>query len=165
MTAGPPIQRRVTIRPVRVSLEGGSVFALRVIVRSAMEGRVLQPGDQVPHFDVTDSRGQAVHYRAIWQRKNLVLVTLPDPPGAMTDYASQVDARIPALTALDAECVMTRDTVAGIPAPGVVVADRWGEIVHAASGSHVADLPRPDELLEWVAYVQRRCPECEGEAK
>ena len=55
--------------------------------------------------------------------------------------------------------------MAGAPSPGVLIADRWGEIAYITSGSNIADLPRLPEILEWVAYLQARCPECEGETK
>jgi hypothetical protein len=71
---------------------------------------------------------------------------------------------MPALTERHTECVITRDVVAGAPSPGIVVADRWGEIVHVARGSQGTPLPEPDELLEWIDYVQHQCPECQGEA-
>lgn len=126
---------------------------------------MLRPGDLVPHFDVTNLQGEAVTYSTIWQRRNLVLVTLPpsDPARTFTNYAAEVAADIPA--GGDTACVLTRDVVTGIPSPGIVVADRWGEIVHIASGAQVAELPSVSELVEWVSYVQHRCPECEGEAR
>ena len=126
---------------------------------------MLRPCDLVPHFDVTNLEGQAVTYSTIWQRRNLVLVTLPasDPDGAFSNYAGRVAADVP--TAGDTACVITRDVVTGIPSPGIVVADRWGEIVYVADGTQVAALPSTQELVEWVSYVQHRCPECEGEAK
>jgi hypothetical protein len=46
-----------------------------------------------------------------------------------------------------------------------VVADRWGEIVFAEEKSDVADLPGPQELVDWLNYVMNQCPECEGEAR
>jgi hypothetical protein len=65
----------------------------------------------------------------------------------------------------DTEWIVTRDAVEGLPCPGVVVADQWGEIAHVVRSLQVEDLPAPDELIEWVRYLQYRCPECEGEAK
>jgi hypothetical protein len=84
-----------------------------------------------------------------------VLVTLP----------SQLISHMPEFSQHDTACVITRDHVPEIPSPGVVVADRWGEIVHIAAGADVDGLPLPRELLEWTGYVQHQCPECEGEAK
>jgi hypothetical protein len=119
----------------------------------------------VPHFEVTDLRGKRVRYSAIWQRKNLVLVTLPDPDSSSRDYADQLMAQVPGPNEDDTAWILTRDSVAGLPQPGVVVADRWGEIVHVAHPSAVHDLPGPDDIAEWVRYLQHRCPECEGEAR
>jgi hypothetical protein len=131
------------------------------------EARMLRPRDLIPHFEVTNLQGETVVYSTIWQRRNLVLVTLPAsaPDGAFRSYVSEIAAEVRALIRHDTECVITRDTVIGIPCPGVVIADRWGEIVHVASGSQVADLPHPREVVEWVTYVQHQCPECQGEVK
>jgi peroxiredoxin len=127
---------------------------------------MLQRGDSVPHFEVKTIGGELFSYSTIWQRKNLVLVAIPaaelEAPGT---YVSQLVARRSEFTANDAECVVTGDRVPGIQSPAAVVADRWGEIVHVANTSRVDDLTSPDELLDWVDYLDRRCPECEGEAK
>jgi hypothetical protein len=60
--------------------------------------------------------------------------------------------------------VVTRDTVMGVRTPSVVIADRWGEVLHITEPSSSAGLPPPDELIEWIDYIRQRCPECEGEA-
>jgi hypothetical protein len=46
--------------------------------------RVLQRGDQVPHFEVRTSGAELFRCASIWQRKNLLLVALPGdaPPDA-----------------------------------------------------------------------------------
>ena len=127
---------------------------------------MLQQGDLVPHFDVTTLQDRNVRYSTIWQRRNLVLISLPpSDPESSRAYTSQLAAEMPAFSEHETEWVVTRDIVAGLARPGVLVADRWGEIVHVAAGSDVADLPRPCELFEWVTYLQSQCPECEGEAK
>lgn len=127
---------------------------------------MLQPGDLMPHFDVTTIRGEQVAYSAIWQRRNLVLVTVPtsDPDGTFGGYISQL-ARGTASAADDTAWIITRDMVAGVPCPGVVVADRWGEVAHVASESQAGQLPLADEIVEWVTYLQHQCPECQGETK
>lgn len=126
---------------------------------------MLQPHDLVPHFEVTDLRGERVQYSSIWQRKNLVLVTLPDPDSSARGYGDWLMARVSGPTDDDTEWIVTRDRIAGLSAPGVVVADRWGEVVYVAYPSQVQDLPPPAEIAEWLRYLQYRCPECEGEAK
>jgi hypothetical protein len=124
----------------------------------------LQRGDQLPHFNVRTIGGDEFSYSTIWQRSSLVLVTLQDSTGE-SRYASALSAREPAFRELKGVCVITRDPVTGVPTPGAVIADRWGEIVHIATASDENELPTAAELLEWLDYVERRCPECEGEAK
>lgn len=124
----------------------------------------LQRGDAVPHFEVRTLEGTVLGYSAVWQRQNLVLVALP-AGGGDGDYLSALSARRAEFHDRASACVVTRDHVEGLPSPGVLVADRWGEIVFVATGSHVADLPPPAELLDWLEYVGHRCPECEGEAR
>jgi hypothetical protein len=126
---------------------------------------ILRRGDSVPHFEVKTIGGELFSYSTIWQRRNLVLFAIPvaesEAPGT---YVAQLVARRSEFTAKDAECVVTGDRVPGVQSP-TVVADRWGEIVHVATKSQVDDLTSPEELLDWVDYLERRCPECEGEAK
>ena len=123
--------------------------------------QTLRAGDQVPHFRVQDLDHTSVAYSQIWQRKNLVLVLLPGEPSADADgYAARLRERASELAAHDAACVISRDAVGGLPQPGVVVADKWGEIYFVASGP-VADLPDPDDIIEWLGYVQVQCPECQ----
>ena len=127
---------------------------------------MLAQGDAVPHVDLRTLDGGRFRYSAIWQRRNLVLVALPDAPSASSErYAVDLTARLHEFADEQAACVLTRDRVPGLPAPAVLVADRWGEIVHVTSARLAADLPPAQELLDWIVHLQMRCPECEGEAK
>jgi hypothetical protein len=127
--------------------------------------RVLQRGDQVPHFEVRTSGAELFRYASIWQHKNLLLVALPgDAPPDACDTLEQA-ARGDAFQPLESVCVVTRDRVPGLQAPAALVADRWGEIVYVTETSRVDELPTSSDLLDWLDYVDRRCPECEGEAK
>jgi hypothetical protein len=128
------------------------------------DAKTLQQGDQVPHFEVRTISGEVFSYAAIWQDRNLVLVTLPET-AADSGYASELSARKSAFNNLKGVCVVTRDRVPGVPAPGALVADRWGEVVHVATAPDVDSLPSPPDLIDWLDYVERRCPECEGETK
>jgi hypothetical protein len=126
----------------------------------------LQRGDLVPHFRVGTVDGRTVEYSSIWQRRNLVLVALTECHSAPSRmYVSELEAGFSAFQRHETECVITGDVVSGAVPASVLVADRWGEIVFVAHGSNVAALPRVPEILAWVAYLQTRCPECEGEAK
>ena len=126
--------------------------------------RHLGHGDQVPQFEVRTLDGDVFRYSTVWQRKNLVLVTLPDQADD-NGYPATLLARRAEFEHLDGVCVVTRDRLPGIATPGALVADRWGEIVYVAAPSLVSGLPAVSELIEWLDYLERRCPECEGEAR
>jgi hypothetical protein len=108
-------------------------------------------------FDVTTVDGRRVRYQDLWQRRELLLLSLPAPPSAgwMDDLRARVGGA--------AEVVVTTESVAGVPRPGVLVADRWGEPQHiAAIDPGALDL---DDLVDWVRFVRIQCPECQGEAR
>jgi hypothetical protein len=115
----------------------------------------MDKGNQLPHFDLVDVAGRRIRYSDIWQRKNLLLVSITDRA-----EAAAIEARAGDVAARDAVLVVTTAVVADAPRPGVVIADRWGEVQTIASGA-----PNPDDVIEWLDYVQQRCPECEGEAR
>ena len=127
---------------------------------------MLQRGDLLPHFTVTTLHGDEFSYATIWQRRNLVLVALPvtDSESARS-YVSELAARGAEFSDCDADCVITQDRVQAIPSPAVLVADQWGEIIYIAAKSDIRELPQVEEVLEWLRYVESRCPECEGESK
>ena len=122
---------------------------------------MLERGDQVPHFTVTQTDGSRANYSDIWQRRNLVLVCVP---GGI-DFAAGLKARASEVHAHDAVCVITAESIPGLPCPGIVVADRWGEIYFVTGASDVAALPSFDEILDWLRYVAHECPECQGETR
>jgi hypothetical protein len=124
---------------------------------------VIHVREAVPHFDVADIHGTRVSYATIWQRKHLVLVVLK--PGDEPHYVTRLGAVERELADLQTRLVITRESVAGIDAPGVIVADRWGEVAFARSAPTAGDLPDPAELVEWAQHLQHKCPECEGEAR
>jgi hypothetical protein len=137
-----------------------------MVNESSSHSARLQRGDPVPHFRVGTIDGRRIEYSTIWQRRNLVLVALTEPQSAPSrTYVSQLEAGWSAFQSHETECVITCDIVAGAASPAVLIADRWGEIVYVANRSSVAELPPLPEILEWVAHLQTRCPECEGETK
>jgi hypothetical protein len=90
---------------------------------------MLRRGDHVPHFSIRDLDGHEVAYDLIWQRQNLLLALIdPGDPDGAAAFADHLGGRLADLTAHDTACVVTRDVVAGAPSPGIVIADRWGEI-------------------------------------
>jgi hypothetical protein len=127
---------------------------------------MLQRGDLIPHFEVTTLGGERINYATIWQRRNLLLVTLRDSDSdAARNYVSELTDRIPQFRARKTECVMTREQLPGIPHPGALVADKWGEVIYVRAAAEVADLPSAEDLSDWIDYVESKCPECEGEAR
>jgi hypothetical protein len=127
---------------------------------------VLERGALVPHVVVTAIDGRRLDYgKSVWQRKNLVLVSVGSNPDAGS-AAEALQAGVARLSrAYDAECVITHEPVPGLPAPGMLIADRWGEIFVVASADLASGLPGCDEIAEWLSYVQRQCPECRGETR
>ena len=95
---------------------------------------MLHVGDAFPHIHVRTVDGQTFSYAAIWQHKQLVLVVVSTSQ-ADASYVSALSARASEFSALETECVMTRENVTGLRTPAVVVADRWGEVVHIAEPS------------------------------
>ena len=139
---------------------------------------MLDRGDLVPHFAAVDIDGARLVYAdAIWQRRTLVLVNVPAGPdapdrggmaGPGDDGGTAAEDLLryrDALTPLGTACVITRDPIPGLPAGGVVVADRWGEIAMVRHLDGPAALPPPVQLAEWVDFVERQCPECQGEVR
>jgi hypothetical protein len=49
---------------------------------------------------------------------------------------------------------------AGRPAPAVFVTDRFREIFAAYLPGRGPGLPRAQEILEWLAFIDIQCPEC-----
>jgi len=127
------------------------------------EDAVLRARDHVPHFTVSALDGRRVVYTEIWQRRHLLLLCLSDD-AASRQYVDDVRAALPDLDPDDVALVATTEQVDGVPRPGVLIADRWGEIVFVVEAADVRSLPPPAELREWLTFVQSRCPECEGEA-
>ncbi len=73
--------------------------------------------------------------------------------------------RQPELTSEDTHLIVTASRIEGIPAPAVVIANRWGEVYYVKSANSAAELPGPNELMEWVQYVRNECPECQGKTQ
>ncbi|MCC7009806.1 MAG: hypothetical protein IT184_13450 [Acidobacteria bacterium] len=128
----------------------------------------LHRGQSVPHIRVQTVTGRTFTYSDVWQHRNLVLVVLPAAFGRAEDEASslaELDRRRADFVQLQAEVVVTREPVPGLPAPAVLVADRWGEILYVDHPTDTRRWPATQELLDWLDWAERRCPECEGETK
>lgn len=126
---------------------------------------MLQRSDQVPHFQVTALDGHAVAYETFWQHRHLLLICVDDADDAASArlgaVARDLAARAADVDGLGARLVVTHDEVPGVPRPGVVIADRWGEVFTVIDDPARFDA---DDLVEWLRWLQMKCPECEGEA-
>jgi hypothetical protein len=125
----------------------------------------LREHDQMPMFTAAGTDGMLVRYADIWQRKNLLLVCLPADDPTSNTYAASLDVLAADLDACDAVLLVTEERIDGIPFPGVVVADRWGEVYHVKDADRAAALPAPGELSGWLRFVRNECPECQGETR
>ena len=129
-------------------------------------GTSLQRGALVPHFSVTTLDGERFDYSSIWQRRNLLLVVLPDEnDGTAVALVDTVGELTHSGDLAETVVVVTRSKVTGLPSPAVLIADRWGEIIHVAPVRDSAAAPTAAALREWLEYVWHQCPECEGEVK
>jgi hypothetical protein len=126
---------------------------------------MLQRGDQMPHVVLHQLDGAEVRYADIWQHRNLLLVMLPEDDAGFDQFAGQVRDRAADIAAAETVLVITREDVAGAPSPGLLIADRWGEIYFVVWARRAQELPPMEQLLDWLRYVQHECPECQGEVK
>lgn len=121
--------------------------------------------DLMPMFTAATGDGTVVRYEDIWQRKNLLLVSLPSDDPTSRAYAASLGVLEPSLAAYEASLLIVSTRIAGVPSPGVVVADRWGEVYHVQPAARASSLPRANELIDWLRFVRNECPECQGETR
>jgi peroxiredoxin len=133
-----------------------------IAARTAASVPLLDRGDQVPHFDVLTVDGQRVRYTEFWQHQNLVFVSLDlQSHPEHRQYAANLRARRDEFSGEETVLVISSEAVGGLPSPGVIVADKWGEIVHVFRPDEPgASMPDADDLLDWVHFVRIQCPEC-----
>ena len=96
----------------------------------------------MPMFSVASrAGGTRIDYHDVWQKENLVLVTLPEDDATAEAYAMSLVALEPEMASQDARVIVTATRIEGIPSPGVVVADRWGEVYYVQAANRAAELP------------------------
>ena len=116
---------------------------------------MLSRGMQLPHLTFLTVAGDRIVYRDFWQHHSVAIVCVADGTAAQPfiDAAAEFDRQ-------DAICIVTRESHGALPCPGIVVADRWGEIAHVGEA-----VPPVEDVLAWIEHLAHRCPECEGEVR
>jgi hypothetical protein len=122
----------------------------------------LRPGNLVSNFDGVTHDGREVPYEELWQRRNFVLFVVPAELGATaSSYFSALERRLADLKPADTSLVLSHQPINGVGMNGLVIADRWSEVVHAADlASDPASWPSIDDIVEWVEFIRSKCEEC-----
>jgi hypothetical protein len=122
----------------------------------------LTRGSLLPHFQAATLEGGTLRYADLWQKSNLVLLVLPR--GAAAEglaYLSDLRERLAAAGAGDTAAAAVHGPVEGLPDPAVILSDRWGEVIDIQPiGDGAANWPAPGDVVDWVDFIRRRCPEC-----
>ena len=125
---------------------------------------MLHSGDHVPHVSFRTIDAGTINYADLWQHRNLIVVSIPAEP-AFTDYAARLEQALRQRLPADTSLVISHDALPDLPAPAILVADKWGEIHYAHAASTLAEMLDSEAVLEWLTYVRVQCPECQGETK
>lgn len=125
-------------------------------------GERLRPGDLVSHFEGVTLEGRDVPHEELWQHRNVVLFVVPTELGtAASSYLTALEGRLSELKPSDTSLVLSRHAIDGVPMNTLVIADRWGEVVHLSQlGSDPTGWPSIDGVVEWVEFIRVKCPEC-----
>lgn len=152
------------------------------------EQAMLAPGDRLPDLELPGEPGRPPVRLLSPDRLAPVVLTLHHRCGPCAEYLAALDSEQADMKVWDGDPVVitcdagprpavappgglrvassdaARLRSAGIPVPGVLVADQWGELhlVQDAGAAH--RFPAPAEVIEWLRYLAIQCPECEGEA-
>jgi hypothetical protein len=126
------------------------------------QGDGVRPGALIAHFEGTTIHGGRCRYDELWQHRNLVLV-LAAPPLVQRaqQYLRSLEARLSELRPDDTSLVLCDHDISQLPPNTLVIADRWGEIAHIQNlSANPAAWPPLDEIVDWVHFIQMKCPEC-----
>ncbi len=107
--------------------------------------------------------------RALAQRENglrseqaQVLAVVAGAPEQAAHIKAGGELPFPVLADADGQVHRTLGAVTahGEPAPALFVTDRFGEVFAAFHVGKGQSLPDADDILDWVAFVNRQCEEC-----
>lgn len=122
--------------------------------------QMLERGSHVPHFVARAVDGSTFSYRDIWQRRNLILISAPATPdfaAALEAYGPALASRADDLALYEATVVLTHEAVDGLSSPGVLLADRWGEIYFVYEPANVAAMPTVTDLVDSLKVISFKC--------
>jgi hypothetical protein len=126
------------------------------------EGDGVRPGALIALFEGTTIHGHRCRYDELWQHRNLVLVlAAPSLVERAQQYLESLEARLSDLKPDDTSLVLCDHDISQLPLNTLVIADRWGEIAHIQNlPANPAAWPPLDDILDWVHFIQMKCPEC-----
>lgn len=148
----------------------------------AAEGSVPRRGQTFPGMELPDRSGRTVRISDYRGRRNLVIAFLgkvqPGELALLRELAQRHDdfrreeAEVLAVVAvgeihqplpfpllLDQDRDAHRRAGAG-EETAIYVTDRWAEILVELRPASTGKFPRAGDLLEWVDFANRQCPEC-----
>lgn len=91
---------------------------------------------------------------ALREEEAAVLAIGPDDRAGARDLASALGQPFPFLSDPDGKA-----TQPGLPAPALVVADRYGQVWAAWAGGEAHALPGVGEIADWLRFIGLQCPE------
>jgi hypothetical protein len=117
---------------------------------------VFERRARVPHFVVRSVDGATVDYRSIWQREQLLLICLDESATSdpLIRLAQDLATRGTDLSVVETSLVVTRESIAGLPCPALILADRYGEIFWTREPGGVTDA---DDVIDSLRVIQSRC--------
>jgi hypothetical protein len=121
---------------------------------------LLERGSRVPHFSVRTTDGVPTDYRDIWQRRNLLLLSVADSRESrdvLEAYTTALSGRARDLALYETTVILTHDRIDGLPSPGVLIADRWGEVYFVYTPASVASMPAVDDLVDGIKVIAYKC--------
>jgi peroxiredoxin len=101
-------------------------------------------------------------YPEIAGEETEVLAMVPEGARETALVGDRDDLPFPVLADEAGEAHRAAGAVAidGKPDMAVYIIDRYGEIYAAFHAGKGDVLPSPEEILDWIRYIQSQCPEC-----
>jgi peroxiredoxin len=102
------------------------------------------------------------HYAEIAGEEAEVLSAVPATVRESALFGDRFDLPFPVLADEAGEAHRAAGAVAidGKPDMAVYIIDRYGEIYAAFHAGKGDVLPSPEDILDWIRYIQFQCPEC-----